>query len=102
MAAIACAKTDGVERGRSAHQADHLEQLAHLVLGNQLLRRSQRRPITALLRSSRRTATVIARTPLELRALDSDRFISVVLGYTPSAAAAAEASNTSLTASVTV
>jgi MFS family permease len=43
----------------------------------------------ALLRSSRRTATVVARTPLELRALDSDRFVSVVLGYTPSAAAAA-------------
>ncbi|WP_314507155.1 MFS transporter [uncultured Microbacterium sp.] len=43
----------------------------------------------ALLRSSRRTATVVARTPLELRALESDRFIAVVLGYTPSATAAA-------------
>src|SRR5918994_2444019 len=43
----------------------------------------------ALLRSSPRTATVVARTPLELRALESDRFISVVLGYTPSAQKAA-------------
>ncbi|HYJ50064.1 MAG TPA: MFS transporter [Microbacterium sp.] len=43
----------------------------------------------ALLRSTRRTATVVARTALALRALGSDRFISVVLGYTPSAQAAA-------------
>jgi len=43
----------------------------------------------ALLRSTRRTATVVARTALALRALRSDRFISVVLGYTPSAQAAA-------------
>ncbi|HEX5730254.1 MFS transporter [Microbacterium sp.] len=43
----------------------------------------------ALLRRTRRTATVVARTALGLRALGSDRFISVVLGYTPSAQAAA-------------
>ena len=43
----------------------------------------------ALLRRTRRTATVAAGTPLELRALGSDRFISAVLGYTPSAQAAA-------------
>lgn len=42
----------------------------------------------ALLRRTRRTATVRARSVLELRALTSDRFISVVLGYTPSAQAA--------------
>jgi MFS family permease len=43
----------------------------------------------ALLRSTPRTATVIARTALELKALSSDRFIAVVLGYAPSAQAAA-------------
>ncbi len=43
----------------------------------------------ALLRSTRRTATVVARTALQLQTLTSDRFISVVLGYTPSAQAAA-------------
>ncbi|HYI51607.1 MAG TPA: MFS transporter [Microbacterium sp.] len=43
----------------------------------------------ALLRSTRRTATVVARSALELRALSSERFISAVLGYTPSAQAAA-------------
>ncbi|KQW05367.1 hypothetical protein ASC66_10110 [Leifsonia sp. Root4] len=39
----------------------------------------------ALLRSSRRTATVLARSELQLQSLDSDRFLPVVLGYTPSA-----------------
>jgi MFS family permease len=39
----------------------------------------------ALLRSSRRTATVLARSELLLQSLDSDRFLPVVLGYTPSA-----------------
>jgi CRP-like cAMP-binding protein len=43
----------------------------------------------ALLRDTRRTATVIARSDLELRALASERFLSVVLGYTASAQAAA-------------
>jgi CRP-like cAMP-binding protein len=43
----------------------------------------------ALLRSTRRTATVVARSSLTLRALGSDRFISAVMGYTPSAHAAA-------------
>ena len=43
----------------------------------------------ALLRSTRRTATVVARSSLTLRALGSDRFISAVMGYTPSAQAAA-------------
>lgn len=43
----------------------------------------------ALLRSTRRTATVVAKSALELRALSSDRFISAVLGYAPSAQAAA-------------
>jgi MFS family permease len=42
----------------------------------------------ALLRSTPRTASVVARSPLELRALASERFLSVVLGYTPSAQAA--------------
>ena len=42
----------------------------------------------ALLRRTRRTASVVARTALALRALGSDRFISVVLGYSPSARAA--------------
>jgi MFS family permease len=45
----------------------------------------------ALLRRTRRTASVVARTALALKALSSDRFIAVVLGYTPSAAAAAAA-----------
>jgi len=39
----------------------------------------------ALLRRTRRTATVRATTELRLRALRSDRFLAVVLGYTPSA-----------------
>ena len=43
----------------------------------------------ALLRRMRRTATVVARSDLHLQALDSDRFLSVVLGYTPSARQAA-------------
>jgi CRP-like cAMP-binding protein len=43
----------------------------------------------ALLRRTPRTATVVARSPLKLRALASDRFTSVVLGFTPSARAAA-------------
>ncbi|GAA3212060.1 MFS transporter [Microbacterium terregens] len=42
----------------------------------------------ALLRRTRRTASVVARTALALHALGSDRFISVVLGYSPSARAA--------------
>ena len=42
----------------------------------------------ALLRRTRRTASVIARDPLSLQALDSDRFAAVVLGYAPSARAA--------------
>jgi CRP-like cAMP-binding protein len=44
----------------------------------------------ALLRRMRRTATVVARSDLLLQALGSDRFLSVVLGYTPSARQAAE------------
>lgn len=44
----------------------------------------------ALLRRTRRTATVLAKNALQLRSLTSDRFISVVLGYTPSAQAAEE------------
>ena len=43
----------------------------------------------ALLRSSRRTATVVAKSELQLQALGSDRFLPVVLGYTPSAQQAA-------------
>jgi hypothetical protein len=43
----------------------------------------------ALLRRQRRTATVVARTDLRLQSLGSDRFLSVVLGYTPSARQAA-------------
>ena len=39
----------------------------------------------ALLRRIRRTATVRATTELRLKALRSDRFLPVVLGYTPSA-----------------
>jgi MFS family permease len=42
----------------------------------------------ALLRRTRRTAGVVARDPLALRALESDRFAAVVLGYAPSARAA--------------
>jgi MFS family permease len=43
----------------------------------------------ALLRASRRTATVVARTDVRLRGLRSDRFLPVVLGFTPSAREAA-------------
>ena len=43
----------------------------------------------ALLRRTRRTATVVARSDLQLQALGSDRFLPVVLGYTPSAQEAA-------------
>ncbi|MDQ7879933.1 MFS transporter [Microbacterium sp. QXD-8] len=43
----------------------------------------------ALLRRTPRTATVLARTPLALKALTADRFTAVVLGYAPSAQAAA-------------
>jgi MFS family permease len=43
----------------------------------------------ALLRRQRRTATVVARSDLRLQSLGSDRFLSVVLGYTPSARQAA-------------
>jgi CRP-like cAMP-binding protein len=39
----------------------------------------------ALLRRVRRTATVRATTDLRMKALRSDRFLPVVLGYTPSA-----------------
>ena len=39
----------------------------------------------ALLRDTARTATVVARTDVRLRALGSDHFLAVVLGYTPSA-----------------
>ena len=39
----------------------------------------------ALLRDSARTATVVARTDVRLRALGSDHFLAVVHGYTPSA-----------------
>ena len=39
----------------------------------------------ALLRRIRRTATVRASSDLRLQALRSDRFLPVVLGYTPSA-----------------
>ncbi|WP_157008074.1 MFS transporter [Agromyces laixinhei] len=43
----------------------------------------------ALLRRTRRTATVTANSALALRALGSDRFLPVVLGYTASAQEAA-------------
>ena len=43
----------------------------------------------ALLRDSPRTATVVARTEVRLRALLSSRFLSVVLGFTPAAREAA-------------
>ncbi len=43
----------------------------------------------ALLRRSRRTASVVASSDLALRALGSERFLPVVLGYTASAQAAA-------------
>ena len=43
----------------------------------------------ALLRRTRRTATVVARSDLQLQALGSDRFLPVVLGSTPSAQEAA-------------
>jgi MFS family permease len=39
----------------------------------------------ALLRSTRRTAGVVARTDVRLRALGSQHFLTAVLGYTPSA-----------------
>lgn len=42
----------------------------------------------ALLRRSPRTATVVARNALHLKALGSERFLPVVLGYTASATAA--------------
>ena len=45
----------------------------------------------ALLRRTRRTATVVARTALELKALAADRFLAVVVGYGPSARSAAAA-----------
>jgi MFS family permease len=45
----------------------------------------------ALLRRTRRTATVVARSALGLRALRSERFLPVVLGYTASAQEAAVA-----------
>jgi hypothetical protein len=43
----------------------------------------------ALLRRTRRTASVVARTDVRLLALRSDHFLPVVAGYTPSAVAAA-------------
>ena len=44
----------------------------------------------ALLRRTRRTATVRARTDLRLLALRSERFLPVVTGFTPSAREAGE------------
>lgn len=44
----------------------------------------------ALLRRTRRTATVLAKSALQLQALSSDTFLSAVLGYTPSSQAAEE------------
>ncbi|WP_286278203.1 MFS transporter [Naasia aerilata] len=55
------------------------------------LRRGEGFGEVALLRRSRRTATVLAHSALRLRALGSERFISVVLGYAPSAQAATAA-----------
>jgi CRP-like cAMP-binding protein len=43
----------------------------------------------ALLRRSRRTAGVVARSDVRLRALTSDRFLPIVAGFTPSAREAA-------------
>jgi CRP-like cAMP-binding protein len=43
----------------------------------------------ALLRPTGRMATVVARSDLRLQALASERFLPVVLGYTPSALRAA-------------
>ena len=43
----------------------------------------------ALLRRTRRTATVMARTDVRLRGLGSDHFLAVVMGYRPSATEAA-------------
>ena len=43
----------------------------------------------ALLRASTRTASVTTRSQVELRALGSEHFLAVVLGYTPSAREAA-------------
>nr|MCW2728930.1 transporter [Aeromicrobium sp.] len=42
----------------------------------------------ALLRRTRRTATVVARDALHLQTLSPDRFLAAVLGYTPSSRAA--------------
>jgi CRP-like cAMP-binding protein len=39
----------------------------------------------ALMRPTGRMATVVARSDLQLQAMASDRFLPVVLGYTPSA-----------------
>ncbi|WP_254431433.1 cyclic nucleotide-binding domain-containing protein [Agromyces sp. Marseille-P2726] len=50
----------------------------------------------ALLRRTRRTATVLARTPLLLRALTAEHFLPVVLGYTASAREAAVAVDSEL------
>jgi len=50
----------------------------------------------ALLRRSRRTATVRATSDLRLKVLRSDRFLPVVLGYTPSAREAGLAVDTML------
>lgn len=43
----------------------------------------------ALLRRTRRTATVVAESELRLQSLDAERFLPVVLGFTPSAQQAA-------------
>ncbi|WP_442940247.1 cyclic nucleotide-binding domain-containing protein [Nocardioides sp. B-3] len=50
----------------------------------------------ALLRRTRRTAGVVARSDVRLRALLSDRFLPVVLGFTPSAREAAAEVDASL------
>ncbi|MCL3820204.1 MFS transporter [Aeromicrobium wangtongii] len=44
----------------------------------------------ALLRRSRRTATVLARQTLRLRSVSADGFLAAVMGYTPSTRAAEE------------